>query len=462
MKRFICFLMCIVLAGALFTGCGGQKESGDSASTVAEQTKEPQAVETKEEAKSPETVTITWSDESLDDVALANFQKYILDPMAEKLPYIKIDYQTEKNHNDNLKVKMAAGDGPDMFAMSGPVLASEFANADRLKDLSSYVAQYGWDKIIFPWALDACKVNGKVYSIPASYEGLVLWYNVDMLQANGWEVPKTYADLEKIANECKTKGLMPFAFGTSDFKPANEWFYSVALNAYCGNEAMKKVLTGEAKWTDEPYKGAISLFVKMWQDGWITDKKSHSISTDDSTALFLQERAPFKMEGTWFYSAMSTLSDIKFKYDMALFPSLKDGVAQKLPLALGGCYGIGAASKYADQAAEVINWLYTNVDYHAKAVEAGQQTLPIDIPGNLFTDKMNPVQKKMIKVLVDAQASGDVGYCSWTFWPPKTESYMAENIEKVFLNIMTVDDYLKNVQVIFDEEKAAGKLPVIP
>lgn len=463
MKRVISIFLCVVLVGALLAGCGGKKEAANSASAATEQKKEEAGNGENKEAKGPETVTVSWFTESMDDATLANFKKYTLEPMAAKLPHIKIDHQPTADWNQALKVKMAAGEGPDLFNMDGPTVAAEYAAANRMKDLSPYVAKYGWDKIIFPWALDSCKVNGKVFSIPNSYEGLVLWYNADMLQANGWEAPKTYSDLEKIANDSRSKGLMPFVFGSSNFKPANEWFFSVVLTNYCGKEAMKKVLTGEAKWTDEPYKGAISLLVKMWQDGWINDKKSHSISTDDSNALFLQEKAPLKMEGTWLYGFLSTQKDMKFKYDMALFPSLKEGINQTLPLALGGCYGVSSNSKYADQVAEVINWLYTDVEAHAKAVEeGGTQTFPINIPDNLFTDKMNPVQKKMIKLLVDAQTSGDVGYCSWTFWPPETRNYMIDNIEKLFLNSMTVDEYLKNTQEMFDKEKAAGKLPSIP
>lgn len=449
--------------GALLTGCGSQNSAAGTASAADSAAAQKPAESATDGAKGQGPVTITWFTESMDDATLANFKKYTLDPLAAKFPNIKIDHQPTADWNQALKVKMAAGEGPDLFNMDGPTIAAEYAAANRMADLTPYVTKYGWDKIIFPWALDSCKINGKVYSIPNSYEGLVLWYNADMFKANNWEAPKTYADLEKIAKDAMSKKLMPFAFGTSNFKPANEWFFSVVLTNYAGKEAMKKVLTGEAKWTDEPYKGAISLLAKMWQDGWINDKKSQSISTDDSTALFLDQKAPMKMEGTWLYGTLSTQKDMKFKYDVALFPSLKDGVKQTLPLALGGVFGISSNSQHADQAAEVINWLYTDVNAHAKSVEeGGAQTLPMNIPDNLFSDKMNPVQKKMIKQLVDAQTSGDVGYCSWTFWPPETRNYMIDNIEKVFLNSMTVDEYLKNTQEIFDKEKAAGKLPAVP
>lgn len=295
MKRMFCIVLCVMLLASSLMACSSQNAPKETPKDEVKQ--EAAKEETKQEtAKDNEQVTITWFTESQDDEDLANTKKYILEPFTKKFPNIKIDHKPTADWNQVLKVQMAAGQGPDLFNLDGPTIASEYVNSGRILDLSSYVQKFGWDKIIFPWALDSCKVNGKVYSIPNSYEALVLWYNEDMMKENGWEMPKTFADLEKIAKESQAKGLIPFSFGTSNFKPANEWFISVVLANYAGRDAVKKALMGEIKWTDEPVKGAIAILDKMWKDGWINDKNSHAIFTDDSLALFTQKRAPLKKE----------------------------------------------------------------------------------------------------------------------------------------------------------------------
>ena len=45
----------------------------------------------------------------------------------------------------------------------------------------------------------------------------------------------------------------------------------------------------------------------------------------------------------------------------------------------------------------------------------------------------------------------DYGYTTWTFWPPKSETYLIEEIEKVWAGDMTVEEYLQGLQDIFDD-----------
>jgi raffinose/stachyose/melibiose transport system substrate-binding protein len=461
MKKIISLVLCIMLMATLLMACSSKDSSNE---IPKDEPKQETAKEDskQEEAKSGEQVTIDWFMETMDDESKANFEKYIINPLAEKLPHIKVNYQPTADWNQVLKVQMAAGQGPDFFALDGPTVASEYAASGRILDLTPYVGKYGWDKIIFPWALDSCKIAGTIYSIPNSYEALVLWYNEDMFKENGWEMPKTFGQLEKIAKEGQSKGIIPFAFGTSNFKPANEWFISIALANYAGGDAVKKALLGEAKWTDEPIKGSIAILDKMWKDGWLNDRNAHSISLDDSYALFSQKKTSMKMEGTWLYSTFLEQKP-DFKWNVGIFPSLKDGTPQTLPLAIGGVWAVNSDTKYPDECAEIINFMYTTPERYAKHVEeAGAQTLPMDIPANLFTDAMSPIQKSMIQMLSDAQKSGDVGYCMWTFWPPETRNFMIENIEKVFMDKMSIDKYLSGTQEVFDKEKAAGKVPIIP
>ena len=67
----------------------------------------------------------------------------------------------------------------------------------------------------------------------------------------------------------------------------------------------------------------------------------------------------------------------------------------------------------------------------------------------------------MIDALTTASQSGDYGYTTWTFFPPKTETFIIEQVEKVWAGSMSVEDYLKGIQETFDAEIAAGAgLPV--
>ena len=61
----------------------------------------------------------------------------------------------------------------------------------------------------------------------------------------------------------------------------------------------------------------------------------------------------------------------------------------------------------------------------------------------------------------DAINAGKFGYVTWTFWPEKTDQYIWEEVEKVFLQTLSVEDYLAGLDAAFQEDYDAGNsLPV--
>jgi len=68
----------------------------------------------------------------------------------------------------------------------------------------------------------------------------------------------------------------------------------------------------------------------------------------------------------------------------------------------------------------------------------------------------------MINAVADASAAGNYGYTTWTFFPPKTITFLIENIERVWAGDLSVEDFLAEMQSVFDPELAAGDVPPLP
>src|SRR5882757_10460526 len=86
-----------------------------------------------------------------------------------------------------LQTAVAAGNGPDIISTSGPAAALSYANSGNLLALDPYVDKYGWAQTFLPWALDAGRVDGKLYSLPANYETMAVFYNTDTFAKHGWK-----------------------------------------------------------------------------------------------------------------------------------------------------------------------------------------------------------------------------------------------------------------------------------
>lgn len=457
MRKFISLVLCVLLLATLIAGCS----SDTTTTTSGEQNQTTEPGETSGSG-SDEDVTIVWFTEQQDDAELALNMKYRVEPFQDAFPNIKIEVAPTADYDQVLKIQLASGGGPDLLNIGGPSSTMPYVAGDKLVDLTDMVQESGLEDIIFDWALDSCYINDRLYSIPNSYEALLLWYNMDMFAEKGWEVPTNYEELEVICNEAQELGLTPISFGTSNFKAINEQFVSVALANFAGRDNVKKALEGDLDWTDPLIVDSIATLNDMWQKGWINDKKSHAITSDDGYALFYSQQAPMTMTGTWMITGfMTQITD--FEYDAAVFPSLREGVPPTVPLGAGGVFAINAASEYQEECFEVIKFWFENVDLHAQSVAEGLQPFPRDIPESAFPAEFDPTNKGIFNLLEDAQADmSSAGHVMWTYWPAETRVYMMDNIEKVYLGSLTVEEYLEESQRLFQKELEAGNLPVVP
>ena len=243
MKKVIGLILTLALTAGMLAGCGNGNGNNDEESTDISENVSGGGTDASGEAEqeaSGEKKKLIWFTEQMDDSQYAKWMKYVVTPFNESHPDIKVEISATADYEQVLKVQLAANGGPDICNMGGPSITSEYVDGNKILDLTEYVQNSGLDKKIFKWALDSCKVDGKIESVPNSYEALMLWYNKDMFEANGWKVPETYEDLKSVCEEAQSKGIIPIAFGTSDFKALNEQFVGVALCAYAGRENVKK------------------------------------------------------------------------------------------------------------------------------------------------------------------------------------------------------------------------------
>lgn len=66
------------------------------------------------------------------------------------------------------------------------------------------------------------------------------------------------------------------------------------------------------------------------------------------------------------------------------------------------------------------------------------------------------------ELLISAQLNNQIGYCSWTFYPSEMRVYMNENTDSMFLDMLTVEDYLATSQTYIDAAIEDGTIPVLP
>lgn len=469
MKKNVKRFLALCMAGTMAVGmaaCGSDEKGKDAkpptpaAKTETEDVQAPAADEGSSDTEERST-KITMSTYLTNDSQLAPLKEYVEGAIEDKFPDVDFEFKIYTDRQ-NMMVEVAGGGGPDILDLDGPTDVVEFAEAEKAVDMSAYAEKFDWKNVISEWAYDTSVYHDKLYSLPAGFEGMGMYYNLGVMEEHGWQVPKNLEELESLMKEIKDAGLIPISFGNANYQGAVDHLYSTMLSCLSGPEVVKKAINGEIPFDDPKMVAAIDKLKEWWDNGYISDQASQTITQDDQMAFFAEGRAVMSICGTWWASQLvQTYPDCNWTFEM--MPVMNDEAGQLFPLAVGESYVISANSKNPDICAEILNLLYTDMDTFYAAVNNGAlQPFPIEA---FDFKKLEGLDEKVLhtnEVMATASIDGNIGYCSWSFWPAAARTYMNENMDGVFLGSMSPADYMKNTQEYIDEGLEKGTTPVLP
>ena len=145
----------------------------------------------------------------------------LISEFEQTYPGISIRYvkQSPKNYRERLQTAIASGNGPDVFRYHAtwvPMLKDDLAPLP-----ASVVSASEFKNTFYPVASRMLQVDGQLVGLPLEYDGLVLFYNQDILTAAGEKPPASWAQVRSLAskltlregNKIKRAGI---ALGTAE------------------------------------------------------------------------------------------------------------------------------------------------------------------------------------------------------------------------------------------------------
>ncbi|MDC7289598.1 ABC transporter substrate-binding protein [Blautia schinkii] len=407
------------------------------------------AAETDEEI----TITLSWTNIPAHKQEI--WQKYVFDPFKEKHPNVTIDFQCIPDQEQTTRVQLAAGAAADMFSMDCTDVF-DFASSGFIVNLQEYREKYNLDEEMYDWALKACEYNGELYALPHSVETSDMTYNNDLLKELGLEVPQTREEFEKACETALEQDIIPIAWGYSGVPVLVAWFYGHYLTTYAGPENVKKLLNGEITFEDENIRGAFETMKADWDAGYINDKKSGAISNDEARSLFMNGKALFNMEGSWYPMADVEVGTWKFDWGQAKWPSMRDGVPAAGDISVGECVGINSKTEYPELCMELLLDFYLNRERAAAASAEGFSTPAAKLSAEDYPEEMHEDSVKAIAFEKEIMSADIVGYAPWGFFPSKMKVYIDDNLDKILYDQITLDEFLKEAQERLEQDLADG------
>ncbi len=369
----------------------------------------------------------------------------------------------------DMTTALAANQGPDIVYGSGPSFVMPLVEAGKLEPMDAYSEQYGWaDKILQPY-YESGTVNGTLYSLVNGVSTMGVFYNKKVLADNGWEVPTTIEELEAVMDKALEAGLYASVTGNKGWQPVNENYASAFLTHVAGPATMYKVLTGEESWVNDDVKAAVAKTKEWWDKGYLAGSDYVNLNFSESLALLADEKAPFFIgPSIAFQWAASYFTDDKTEnIAFVPFPATEQVPDTTYTLGAACTLSINAnvSQEHKDEAAKIIDMMM-NAEFMQEMTAAwpGYWGTPLKDLSTVDTSEMSYLSSSfvdVVKSISDAVNQGNFGYYDNVFFPAATQQRII-NIDEVWFDTISVDDYVQSIQDEFEVEFEKGLVPPIP
>jgi raffinose/stachyose/melibiose transport system substrate-binding protein len=367
-----------------------------------------------------------------------------------------------------LRTAMQAGAGPDIVSTPGAGFILEYVIAGHVAPMDDLSVQYGWRDRLLPWAYESGMVQGHLYSVPLTYESMIVYYNKTLFDEKGWGIPTDGEELDAIINACVADDIHPFVYTNSGWKPSTEHLIGMFYDHYAGADNVYKALIGEKSWADDEFVGAMTLMNDWFQKGYYSGSVDnyHALTGEDVWSMLANGQGAMMMTGTWSFQTVDEFfGESGQEWDWFPMPSLRKGVNAVYALATGQTESINAKTKHPVETGAALDWLYNDKKRAlmlSSSFNFGEWMVPLRYTADDFPAGTDPRVVRFFVDFADVTGRGDYGYTTWTFWPAKTEVMLWEDFDFVLAGEMTPAEFQAQIQRQFEEEVAEGKVPPVP
>lgn len=241
---------------------------------------------------------------------------------------IACEYYDMEEYKSALARKMAVNEEPDMFFAWQSGFLEAYVNRDKVLALDEFMdAEPKWQEWFTKQDLTDVSFGGSIYGIPSTKCITLAFYNKDLFQKYGVEIPRTYEDFQEVCRTFKDNGVTPLYLNSIPWV-AGQMFLQVLIGS-CGQEMISSQSLEEIPWGSDKFQSAAQQLADWYRKGYIPEDflgmEGEQVEVQD-TAIYIT--------GNWLAKMMDE------SWGAFLIPSEDD---ENEGIAIGGndrCYAI--------------------------------------------------------------------------------------------------------------------------
>jgi raffinose/stachyose/melibiose transport system substrate-binding protein len=277
----------------------------------------------------------------------------LLELFQERNSQIKINFTPTNtlDYQNILAQQLRQNEAPDLFYVFPYSAAQNLITNDYLKPITNIdnLAEIFPPEALEPWQGE----DGKIYALPVMGVSHGIYYNHDIFQELGLEIPTTWQELLSTATVLKNAGYIPLANGSKvELRLLENVFMNLAPNFIGGREGRLKYLSGKRCFNDA---NSVAAFQALADLRPFLPVNHENLTKPGSKQLFVTGKAAMWMAGSWNISSLET-SPTEFTWSVFAVPP-PQGKAPQVTFQPDFAIGINPKSLHQQEAEQFIQWL---------------------------------------------------------------------------------------------------------
>lgn len=357
----------------------------------------------------------------------------IVDRFNEQYPDIKLIATNAPSPEEVLQTRVMNDQVPDLISSwSSAADFKQYAADGYFLDLTGQE----FLNTVDAGFLSSLEIDGKDYSLPLYYCTVGLYYNVDIFEKYGLEVPQTYEQLIQVCDALKENGVMPFTFPDAEDWAHGKLNMPMYVN-YIDNyqQFFDNLQSGAEKAEDnEQYKEVAQMLLQLRQYA-----PDDTLSIDYNTSLnqFAFGEAAMAINGSWF-SAQVRGQNPDCVFEMVPFPARAEGEVV-IPITVDASLSISAKIGDKKEAALTVLDFFSQIE-NAQYI-SDKAASPCLVNGTSFADAA-------LSQVIECNAEGKVAPWAQDLWPASSVNNNYKLIQQ-FIASRDMDELLAGTDSIF-------------
>lgn len=364
----------------------------------------------------------------------------------ESHPGVTVEFEEKgfEQIQDTAQMVLNSPDGPDIMEYNkGNATAGLLSSQGLLADLTQPAEERGWADMLSPslrttavYDDDGVMGSGSWYGVPNYGEFVLVYYNQEMFEEHGVEVPTTLEEFEAVMDTFVADGVTPLAVGGAEYPAQQIWYQLTLANADREFVDAFQLYQDEVDFHGPEMTAGAERFVE-WVDAGYISSDSAGIPAEDMGVSFTSGEYPILISGTWWFGRF--VDEIDFEWGTFLFPGTD--------LYLGSSGNLWVVSERSENKELAYDFIDITMSEEIQNLLGNSGGIPVAADPEAITDERSSELIEAFNTVVESD-----GLAFYPDWPaPGYYDTLVAGVQDLINGDATPDEFLDNIAGPYQE-----------